>query len=52
MTVIHWHLRITLESSAKQFVEQMADADRRSAANYVRILIEKDMEQKDRACRP
>jgi len=38
----HWHLRITLESSAKEVIRELADADRRSAANYVRILIERE----------
>jgi len=36
----HWHLRITLESSAKEQIQGRADAERRSAANYVRVLIE------------
>jgi hypothetical protein len=47
MSLTHWHLRITLESSAKQLVEELARADRRSAANYVRVLIEKDTRDKD-----
>jgi len=47
MVQTYWHLRITIESSAKQRTEELAQADRRSAANYVRLLIEKDMREKD-----
>ena len=43
MVETNWHLRITLESSAKQRAVELAQADRRSAANYVRMLIEKDI---------
>ncbi len=43
----HWHLRITLESSTKQRAEELASADARSAANYVRHLIEKDVREKE-----
>lgn len=47
MTNVRWILKITIESSAKQRTEELAQADRRSAANYVRVLIEKDMREKD-----
>lgn len=47
MVKIHWHVRITLESSAKQRAEEIAKADRRSATNYVGTLIEKDIREKD-----
>lgn len=40
VTRTHWHLRITLESSAKERVKALAETDRRSASNYVRLLIE------------
>lgn len=39
--LIHWHLRITLESSIKQRAEELARADRRSAANFVGVIVEK-----------
>lgn len=42
MTVTHWHLRITLESSAKDRLRWLAERERRSASNYVRLLIERD----------
>lgn len=47
MVQTHWHLRITIESSAKQRTEELARADHRSAANYVRVLIEKDAREKE-----
>lgn len=47
MSRTHWHLRITLESSAKRRAEELAQADARSAANYVRVLIEKDQREKE-----
>lgn len=46
-TQTHLHLRITLASSAKQRVEELAYEDRRSVANYVQILIERDQRQKE-----
>jgi predicted DNA-binding protein len=49
MVKTHWHLRITLESSAKARAEELAQADRRSSANYVQILIEKDLREKEPA---
>lgn len=47
MVQTHWHLRVTLESSAKERAEELAKADRRSAATYVRILIERDIREKE-----
>lgn len=47
MVKIHWHLRVTIESSAKQRAEEIAEADRRSSANYVGLLIEKANREKD-----
>jgi len=38
----HLHLRLTLESSAKQQIEARAEAEERSIASYVRRLIEKE----------
>lgn len=40
MATEHWHLRVTIESSAKHAIEQMCERERRSAANFVRILLE------------
>lgn len=47
MARTHWHLRLTLESSAKQRVEELAQAERRSISNYVSVLIEKDQREKE-----
>lgn len=47
MVETYWHLRITLESSARQRIEELAQYERRSIANYVRVLIEKDLREKD-----
>jgi hypothetical protein len=49
MAKIYWHVRITIESSAKQRAQEIADAGRRSATNYVGMLIEKDIREKDTA---
>jgi len=43
------HLRITLESSTKDRVEHLAREDRRSVANYVQVLIEKDQRERETA---
>lgn len=42
MITTHLHLRITLASSTKDRAKELADAERRSLANYVRLLIERD----------
>lgn len=49
MARTHWHLRLTLESSAKQRVEELAQAERRSISNYVSVLIEKDQREKEQS---
>lgn len=40
MTEVQWHLRITLESSARAKAVEMAKAERRTPGNYVASLIE------------
>jgi hypothetical protein len=47
--ITYWHLRITIETSAKHRAEELAKSERRSAANYVGGLIEKDMREKETA---
>lgn len=42
-----WHLRITLETSARERVEELAKTDLRSPANYIRTLIEKDARERE-----
>jgi len=37
----HWHLAITLESSAKEQIKELAAAERRSASNFVAVLVER-----------
>ncbi len=51
MTYTHWHLRITLESSTKELIATLARAERRSAANYVRVVIERYLEEKPNEAR-
>jgi len=45
--LVHWHLRITLESSSKEQIQQSAERDRRSAASYVGLLIENALKQSE-----
>lgn len=49
MATTHWRINVTIESSAKQRVEQLAQADNRSIANYVRVLLERDVKEKEPA---
>ena len=39
----YWHVSITLESSTKDRLREVAAGDKRSIGNYVSRLIEKDM---------
>lgn len=45
MTDERWHLRITLDSSTKDLLREKAIAERRSVANYIRVLIERDQQR-------
>jgi len=42
-----WSIKLTLASSTKDRLEEIAREDRRSVSNYVRVLIEKDTREKD-----
>lgn len=46
------HLRITLESSAKQRVEELARADKRSLSNLAGLLLEQYQREKEPARDP
>lgn len=46
MATIHWHLQITCESSVKSQFLKLCHEERRSAANLVRILIEREIEDR------
>lgn len=43
-----WHLRITLESSAKQRIEELARIEKRSISSFVRVLLEKHAREKEK----
>ena len=45
MSLIHWHLQITCESSVKSQFLKICHEERRSAANLVRLLIEREIEE-------
>lgn len=49
MTQTHWHLRITLESSARQQAVDSAHRARQTPSNYVASLIERDNAEKEQA---
>jgi hypothetical protein len=40
MTLTHWHLRVTVESSVRQKAVDLARQARQTPANYVASLIE------------
>lgn len=46
MTLEQWHLRVTLESSAKKDAVEKAKAQRRTPSAYVSVLIEEDLKEK------
>jgi hypothetical protein len=48
MTTTNWHLRITLESSARQQAVDLAYRERRTPSNYVASLIERANAEKER----
>ena len=41
MTLTHWHLRVTVESSVRQKAVDLARQARQTPANYVATLIER-----------
>ena len=47
MTTTNWHLRITLESSARQQAVDLAYRERRTPSNYVASLIERANAEKE-----
>lgn len=47
MKNIYWQVQLTMSSSTRQRACELATEDRRSAANYIRLLIEKDIIEKD-----
>jgi len=49
MTQTHWHLRITLESSARKQAVDLAYRERRTPSNYVASLIERANTEKEQA---
>lgn len=49
MTQTHWHLRITLESSARQQAVNSAYKARQTPSNYVASLIERDNAEKEQS---
>jgi predicted CopG family antitoxin len=46
MTETHWHIRLTLDSSTKEGVIEDAKKERRSVSNYIRILLEREQNEK------
>lgn len=48
MSKTDWHLRITIESSTKERAKELALAERRSVANYVGTLIEREQKNDPR----
>jgi len=49
MTQTHWHLRITLESSARKQAVDLAYRERRTPSNYVASLIERANAEEEKA---
>lgn len=43
---VHWHVRITLDSSAVERARELAKSERRSVSNYIASLIEQAQKEK------
>lgn len=42
----HWHIRVTLDSSAIERAKELAKSERRSVSNYIAALIEQAQKEK------
>lgn len=49
MSRTQWRVCITLESSTRERIEAMAQAERRSVGNYISVLLEKDARERETA---
>jgi predicted HicB family RNase H-like nuclease len=45
MPTEYWHIRVTIESSAKQRLREQAAAEHRSLSNYVSRIIEQKIRE-------
>lgn len=43
MDIVKWAVRLTLDSSTKDRLKELAKADRRPVSNYVSRLVEKEV---------